>query len=333
MNDRPDHTLNAPSPATEPPAPAGPPASALRRALEVLGDPWTMLILKEAFNGVRRFSAFQRALNIPRQTLSLRLTALCREQMLYRRHVSPVHATLEYAPTAKALDLEQAMYSVWLWHRANPGGADVLPFDIVHRACGQVLEASFRCVACNGVVRSVNVSVRRSLPLQFDPEPRARLSRRNDAAFAAAADPADDSAGAPAAQSGLIAASLVGDIPANEILHLLFREPLHIQEIARQTGLGASVVRDRLQKLAALDLVSEQARGRKVLYAPRPRAEGFYPLLISIAAWGDRWCNGDQPPPEILTHDCGALLKARFVCDHCGGPVTRDSVRIVLRDG
>lgn len=308
--------------------PAGPPASVLRRALAVLGDPWTMLILKEAFNGLRRFSAFQRALNIPRQTLSLRLAALCRDQLLYRRHVSPAHATLEYAPTAKALDLEQAMYSVWLWHRANPGDTDVLPFDIIHRPCGQVLEASFRCTACNGAVSSATVEARRALPLQFDPEPRARLSRRNDGAFIAASDV---SGAAPGAQGGLVAASLVGDIPANEILYLLFRAPLHIQEIARQTGLGASVVRDRLQKLAALDLVSEQAQGRKVLYATRPRAEGFYPLLVSIAAWGERWCNGEHPPPEIVTHECGALLKARFVCDHCGGDVTRASVRIVAR--
>ena len=57
-------------------------ATSLRRALSILGDPWTMLILKEAFNGVRRFSAFQRALNVPKQTLSLRLAHLCREQML-----------------------------------------------------------------------------------------------------------------------------------------------------------------------------------------------------------------------------------------------------------
>jgi DNA-binding HxlR family transcriptional regulator len=89
------------TPDDEPRTTAPPRATALRRALAILGDPWTMLVLKEAFNGQRRFSGFQRALNIPRQTLSLRLTALCRDQMLYRRHVSADHATLEYAPHPK----------------------------------------------------------------------------------------------------------------------------------------------------------------------------------------------------------------------------------------
>jgi DNA-binding HxlR family transcriptional regulator len=85
-----------------------------------------MLILKEAYNGERRFGGFQKKLNIPKQTLSLRLTHLCHEQMMYRRQVSPTHTTLEYALTAKAFDLQDAMYSIWLWHEANPRDVSVL---------------------------------------------------------------------------------------------------------------------------------------------------------------------------------------------------------------
>jgi len=304
--------------ATDPVA-APPRATALRRALAILGDPWTMLVLKEAFNGQRRFSGFQRALNIPRQTLSLRLTALCRDQMLYRRHVSADHTTLEYAPTAKALDLDQAMYAVWLWHEANPGPVDALPFDIVHRDCGQVIGATFRCRDCGGVVHSGNVTIRPAEPAQVDAEPRPRLSRRNDGAFTAAG---------PGGTDTTVAASLVGDIPCNEILWLLFQSPAHLLAIADQLGLGVPVVRGRLDKLIALGLVAEERQGRRLVFSVLPRAEGFFPLLLSIAAWGDRWCNGTQPPPELVVHDCGALLRGRYACDHCGGWLGRDNLTI-----
>ena len=298
------------------------PATSLRRALAVLGEPWTMLILKEAYNGVRRFSAFQRALNIPKQTLSLRLGHLCREQMLYRRHISPRHSTLEYAPTAKAYDLQQAMYSIWLWHEAHPDDVDVLPFDIVHRDCGSRLKATFRCTHCREPAGSKSVEVRRSDPPQYEDTSRARLARRNDAAFTAVVEHE---------QAGLIAATLVGDMACNEILYLLFQKPRHMQAIAAELGLGLPVVRGRLDKLMELGLVNEQRDGRKLVYSTLPRAEGFYPLLLSIAAWGERWCNQGQPPPEMIVHDCGNLLHGRFACDHCGGWVTRENARIVPR--
>ena len=149
-------------------AETGPPATALRRALRILGDPWTMLILKDAYNGTRRFSDFQRALNIPRQTLSLRLAHLCREQMMYRRFTRPAQGVLDYALTAKAFDLQDAMYSVWLWHQANPGGAGILPFDIVHKDCGHVIGATWRCTSCRGAVGSDSVTIHRSQPEQIE---------------------------------------------------------------------------------------------------------------------------------------------------------------------
>lgn len=302
----------------ETPPESGPPATALRRALRILGDPWTMLILKESFNGTRRFSDFQRALNIPRQTLSLRLVTLCREQLMYRRFTSPAQGVLEYGLTAKALDLQDAMYSVWLWHQANHGGTEILPFDILHKPCGHVIGATWRCTSCRGAVGSDSVTIHRSQPEQRETEPRPRLSRRNDASFTAATSQAQ----------GTIAASLVGDPACNEILYLLFQEPRHMLGIAQDLALGASVVRDRLDKLRDLGLIREEAQGRRTVYHPLPRAEGFLPLLLAISDWGDRWCNAGQPPPDLRLHSCGEILRARYACDHCGAWIGRNDLVI-----
>ncbi|KGF71255.1 hypothetical protein LL06_00200 [Hoeflea sp. BAL378] len=302
----------------------GPPTTSLRRALRILGDPWTMLILKDAYNGERRFSGFQRRLNIPKQTLSLRLAHLCHEQMMYRRQVSPTHSTLEYWLTAKAFDLQDAMYSVWLWHEANPRDVSVLPFEMVHRTCGQRISATYRCTHCRNAATSRTVTVERTQPLQFDGEPRDRLSRRNDAAVTAAGD---------AGAETMVAASLVGDIACNEILYALFQSGRHLTAIAEDLDLGLSVVRGRLEKLRHLGLVEESRDGRKQVYSVLPKADEFYPLLLSIADWGDRWCNDGQPPPELRIHACGELVRGRFCCDHCGGWISRDTVSIRPRAG
>ena len=101
--------------------------------------------------------------------------------------------------------------------------------------------------------------------------------------------------------------------------------------IAQELALGAPVVRDRLDKLKALGLVREEAQGRRLIYHLMPRAEGFFPLLLSIADWGDRWCNGDQPPPDPRLHECGALLRGRYRCRHCQGWIRRDQLELRFR--
>lgn len=292
-----------------------PPITSLRRALAVLGDPWTMLILKEAYNGIRRFGEFQRNLNIPKQTLSLRLSELCRQQMLYRQYLNANAGTILYFPTAKTYDLQEAMYSIWLWHRANPSPVDPLPFDLVHVPCGKLLSASYCCTHCGEPATRESVKAHPATAGQVD-EARQRLARRNDAAITAALDSGDTP----------IAASLIGDIPCNEVLYRLFQGPQHLLALARELELGQAVLRDRLNKLLALELVREEKQGRLAVFSTLPRAEHFYPLLLSLAAWGDRWCNDTSPPPEIRVHACGNLLNARFRCAHCGGWVGRNTI-------
>ncbi|WP_148234640.1 winged helix-turn-helix transcriptional regulator [Pseudooceanicola batsensis] len=296
-----------------------PASTSLRRALGVLGDPWTMLILKDAFNGTRRFGDFQRNLNIPKQTLSLRLASLCEHEMLYRSYVNANAGTVLYVPTAKTFDLRDAMYSVWLWHRANPGPVEALPFDLVHVACGQVLKATYCCTACDGPVTPGNMTIQRTQPEQVDPEPRPRLSRRNDQAVTAASTES----------SGMIAASLVGDIVCNEILYRLAQGPLHLLALSRDLQIGQPVLRNRLNMLRELGLVEESKSGRRSTFHMLKRAEDFWPLILSIAAWGDRWCNRGNPPPEVRIHACGNLLSGRYRCDHCNGWVDGRSVRVV----
>jgi DNA-binding HxlR family transcriptional regulator len=118
---------------------------ALARALEVIGERWTPLILRDAFYGVRRFSDFQSHLDIPKAVLVDRLNGLV-EDALLERTPDPRHAGRhQYQLTAAGRDLWPALHALMSWgdrHRA----ANSRIFK--HAACGTLLDDEGKCPRC-----------------------------------------------------------------------------------------------------------------------------------------------------------------------------------------
>jgi DNA-binding HxlR family transcriptional regulator len=119
----------------------------IARTLAVLGDRWTLLVLREAFNGVRRFEELQRRLGIARDVLTVRLNRLVEEGVLARvpyrepgrreRH--------EYRLTAKGVDAYPVLVALMAWgdrHKADPDGP---PVELEHAGCGALVHAELRC--------------------------------------------------------------------------------------------------------------------------------------------------------------------------------------------
>jgi DNA-binding HxlR family transcriptional regulator len=119
--------------------------------LEVVGERWTLLILRDAFLGVRRFDDFQTRLEMSRNVLAGRLAALVEAGLLRREPYQQRPVRYDYLPTDKALDLWPALVSLGQWggRHAAPGGT---PREFVHGACGTVLEAEVRCPHCDAAV-------------------------------------------------------------------------------------------------------------------------------------------------------------------------------------
>jgi DNA-binding HxlR family transcriptional regulator len=118
---------------------------ALARALEVIGERWTPLILRDAFYGVRRFSDFQAHLDIPKAVLVDRLNGLVQDGLL-ERTPDPRHAgRRQYQLTAAGRDLWPALHALISWgdrHRA----ANSRIFK--HAACGTLLDDEGKCPRC-----------------------------------------------------------------------------------------------------------------------------------------------------------------------------------------
>jgi DNA-binding HxlR family transcriptional regulator len=122
------------------------------RALEAIGDRWTMLVIRDAFLGVRRFDDFQRDLGIARNVLTDRLGRLVEEGILEKRAYQERPERFEYRLTEKGADLWPVLVSLMKWgdrHSPSDGGQPTL---IVHRDCGGEVNERFRCERCGADV-------------------------------------------------------------------------------------------------------------------------------------------------------------------------------------
>ena len=119
------------------------------RSLALLGEKWTMLVLREVFSGIRRFEDMRERTGIPRQVLTNRLARLVDAGVLrrvpYREPGS--RAREEYKLTPKGFDLYPVLVALREWgdrYLADPEGP---PLETVHRDCGALVHTRLECDA------------------------------------------------------------------------------------------------------------------------------------------------------------------------------------------
>jgi DNA-binding HxlR family transcriptional regulator len=117
----------------------------LARALEALGERWTLLIVRDAFFGVQRFSDFQAHLDIPRAVLSDRLSGLVRDGILVRRPGEDRPSRHVYELSESGRELWPVLYALLVW-----GGRHRFPNSrtFKHARCGATIDDRGRCPTC-----------------------------------------------------------------------------------------------------------------------------------------------------------------------------------------
>jgi DNA-binding HxlR family transcriptional regulator len=135
----------------------------IERAVDVFGDRWSFLLLREVFSGVRRFDDMRVRTDIPRQVLSQRLSGLVDAGLLRREpYQEPGQRTRhEYRLTRKGLDLYPVVVALLDWGNRYAADADGPPVAARHRDCGGEVHARLVCDAGHalGDVREVSLQV------------------------------------------------------------------------------------------------------------------------------------------------------------------------------
>lgn len=131
----------------------------IAQCLEVVGEWWTVLILRDSFLGVTRFEDFLRRLGIARNILTQRLMWLVEHGILDRVQYLERPPRYEYLLTAKGRDLWPVLMAMRQWgdRWEAPDGP---PVEVLHRECGHVTQGVYVCSECAEVLRPSQMQVR-----------------------------------------------------------------------------------------------------------------------------------------------------------------------------
>ncbi len=135
----------------------------IARTMEILGERWTFLILREAFYGVRRFSDMQRNLGIARNVLATRLRTLVAAGILDRVVYQVDPERYEYRLSAAGKDLYPSIITLMRWGDLHLQGEAGPPVVLRHNLCGHEADPLLVCAHCREELRPREVTPERGV--------------------------------------------------------------------------------------------------------------------------------------------------------------------------
>tara|TARA_R110002124_G_scaffold284909_1_gene462796 strand:+ start:364 stop:828 length:465 start_codon:yes stop_codon:yes gene_type:complete len=134
-------------------------ACSVARTLAVVGDRWTLMVLRECFLGTRRFDEFEQRLGIARHVLADRLKKLTEANVLTKVAYQERPRREEYRLTDVGRDLYPVMVTLAQWGDKHLAGPEGVPLIRTHDTCGHVTTGILRCSECSEELTARNVSV------------------------------------------------------------------------------------------------------------------------------------------------------------------------------
>lgn len=129
-------------------------ACSIARTVDVVGQRWTPLILRDLFAGLTRFEDIRRDLGIASNILAARLDELEGHEVVERRQYQSAPPRYEYLLTDKGRDLYPVIATLLAWGDKWQAGPDGPPALLVHDECGCVTTAKTVCAQCGGELRA-----------------------------------------------------------------------------------------------------------------------------------------------------------------------------------
>ncbi|MBL4672852.1 MAG: helix-turn-helix transcriptional regulator [Arenicella sp.] len=286
---------------------------AIADGLDVIGDRWTLLILRSAFYGVNRFDAFQAATGASRSTLSRRLNALIEHEIFYKHPYSNAANRFEYKFTEKGLGLFGPSLLAAKWE-ADWKTADYVDISdgLFHHHCNAFMRPKVVCRACKQNLFFDEVAwseLRRRLESQLEEIRTYNTQNRKRVKSASGPD---------LGNSNL--ASLIGDRWTLLVLIASFLGVQRYDAFLTQLNTPPSVLSERLKQLVSnkiFEKVEYQKNPPRHNYILTDKGKALFPFVMTLRQWvaGNlNYANESSP----LTHSsCGKPLVIDIVCDQC----------------
>lgn len=296
--------------------------NAVGRMLGLLGDEWTLLIVRETLLGARRFTDFT-TLPISSAVLTGRLRTLVRDGLLTRQVYQEQPLRAGYVPTDRCLALWPVLVSIWHWERTwVPDHTRSLP-AMAHRDCGQEFSPVLRCGRCRRAVQSSDLDARwgpsggwqRSVP-----QGTTRRRARGDA------------------QPGLFPETMAifGNRWASAIVGAAFLGTRRFTDFQGRLRAPGALVAEHLRVFCDIGVLQSAAHPQRAdwsEYHLTPKGLAFFPVVAASIHWAEQWFGAPEGEALILTHTaCGGRFVPEPACDRCDRALTAEAVEVVPRD-
>ena len=280
--------------------------NAIGASLGLLGDEWTLLIVQQAQQGVRRYSQLQTRLGIGPTVLSARLATLTDAGVLEK---VPDGGRFAYELTRSGRELWALLLCIWAWEQDWVQG-EALP-TMRHVSCGEVFRPVLACAGCGAATGAPDVditlgpsgAIARSVPTG---------SNRRRAGSTRADGP------------GLFpeTMSLMGSRWSSALLGCAFLGARRFSEFEAMLGAPPNVVAERLRSFVTLGVLDAD-------YRLTAKGLAFFPAVATLVAWGERWHPAPDGPSLVATHRaCGADFVPTLQCSGCAVLLQRSDVAV-----
>ncbi len=285
----------------------------VRRALDLIGDRWTLLILLSAFCGVQRFDEWKSVHGISPSILSSRLKKLIKRGILEQQPIEPRSRRQIYTLTEMGSDLFFWALAVWSWERIWVYRDSDHPIRLRHKTCGHSTSAEFKCGHCRGRVGYYSIRIERGPGYDSIPVASSHSSRRSKLPD-----------GPSAENSRHIGrfVDIIGDRWSFLIISAAYFGVTRFDDFQYQLHIATNILSDRLRRLADDGMLARNRYREKPAryeYILTEKNIAFYQVPLMLALWGDKWLGVDDGPAFLRYHDhCNQPLIVKALCNHCG---------------
>jgi DNA-binding HxlR family transcriptional regulator len=295
------------APETTGPAPA---ENSNAIALGLIGDEWNLAIARLAIqDGVRRYKDFRDRLGIANSVLTVRLRRLTEAGVFTMAQYSDAPRRYEYVLTERGRDLWKVLLTIWSWEAVwVTEHIEPLP-PMRHAGCGQEFSPVMHCQTCGKPAGIHDVRGTFGPSGGFDRSvPRATTRRRS-------------AGGSPG--PGLVPQTieLIGNRWSASALAAAFLGARRFTDMLVMMGAPPTIVSDRLRKfcqMGVLETVTAKAGSGRAEYRLTDKGRAFFPHVMVMLEWGDRWFRAPEGPATLLTHTtCDGEFHPVLYCSVC----------------
>jgi DNA-binding HxlR family transcriptional regulator len=286
-------------------------ACSVRRTVNIIGDGWSFMILRECYFGVRRFQDFQEILSIPRGTLTARLNTLVTENILRKSISDPNKKRLEYRLTKQGIDLYKVMIALMSYGDRWIDASPKQPLKLKHKICNHESHPFVGCPHCRQEITASEVHYRNGPGFGYEPAyPGPKLRKSTDPLLIERRRPS----------SVARALRTIGDQWGFMVLREAFFKVRRFDQIQTKLGIAPNTLANRLNHFlneGMFQKVQYQNNPDRFEYRLTPKGRAIFSSFMAMLAWGDKWLSKDGPP-IILTHQkCGHDFTPLVMCDFC----------------